>query len=245
MKVSLAALKTTLDPHIRSVVVALLNNDARRNIGPEPTDMVDNSTGTAGASLVAIPTADKFVYTSGSTLAPRAAFNTAIGKIDDAIAVIGTYLSVQTVKLGLGAITLNATGAVAVAGTVPAQDKSLTATDGSSNTALLRSQANASITVHRNNLATLVRAYNQIATAIGVDTLLDATGGKPTLTSLVLSDEVTATTAAGNTADVVSDAAIDAILLAFANNIATLVAKINGTLFPASAILPRQITLVQ
>lgn len=246
MRVSLNALRIATHPHVTALMVGLIRNDARRNVGAVPADMVDNSTGANQVGgLVPIPTLNKFTYAGGATLAPRAAFNTASGKIDDAIAVLADFLNDEALEpIGAGVVVQNATSNIAVAGTIPALDKALAGVDGSGNTALLRSEANAAISVHRNNFATVVRAYNAIATALGAPTLNDASGGKPSLDTYTLVNEVPAATAVGSASDVVSDAEVDATLTAIANNVATLANRINNVLFTTANVTPTAITLV-
>lgn len=134
MKVSKNALRVATHPHLFALVVGLIVNDAKEKIAAAAAPgITDNSTGTVAGATVAVNTANLFTYAGGATLSPRAAFNTAIAKVDNAIAVLATYLNAEgQTPLSLTPITLNATGVVAAAGTVPALDKALSGTDGTS-----------------------------------------------------------------------------------------------------------------
>ena len=232
MQVSRSHLMQMQNKPVRDILEGLMRQAARKTL--TNVTVIDNSTGTAGSSTVAVNTPSKFTYVSGTTLAPRAGFNTAVSAANDAVAVLAGVLTNDVLtKLGLTTVT-GGNGNVAVARTVPAIGHALAGSDGSGSTALLRSEASAIITTARNNLATVIRAYNVAAIAIGVATLADNTGGKTT--SLALSNYVPAATATGNSGDVVSVADANAVLNALANDVAFVASKINTSLL-ASATL--------
>lgn len=245
MKVSRSTTLTAVSPVIRPALEALIQNNARSRLSAV-TAMTDSSTGVVAPALVSIPTPGRFTHTGGATIASRTAFNTAIGKVDEAINVLAKHLSDNGMtKAELGAFILNASGAITTAGTIPALDKTVTGTDGAANAGLKRTDAAASISALRNNLSTVVRAYNALAVALGVSTVQDATGGKASLNSFALVNEVVASAGVGPSGDPASKADVDVVLTAFATDIATLASKINTILFAAATINGRvPVTLV-
>lgn len=248
MRISLAALNVAVDPNLIELLKTVSINTSRSLLSA--VTLTDSSTGVAAATLAAINTQNARVAASGSNLAPRAAFNTAIGKANNAIAVLRDYLNTNALAL-LGVPQLSGgNGTVAVAGTIPAQDKVLTATDGSSDAAMLRSEFNAAIVTLRNNLATIVRSYNTVATAVGGLTLSDLTGGSASPTGVLVNSVtagtavLTASVAAG---DLATDAAVDAALTAFAADVATVAAKLSANVLHDASVLNVvvPVTLVQ
>lgn len=98
---------------------------------------------------------------------------------------------------------------------------------GNQDSAMMRSDMNAAIVSARNNLATLVKAYNQAATFINSPTIMDNTGGvanaDPTLTipGFLMVNQVTAT----NTVLTANTSATDCAALSDANNALTVLAN--------------------
>lgn len=243
MRISNASLQVAVDPNIQDLLKAVCRNNAR-TLCASPAALTDSSTGVAGSALAPVLTQDVKVAASGANLAPRAAFNTAIGVVNNAIAVLATFYNTNVfAKIGTPLLS-GFTGTVVTPGTIPAMTKVLTATDGSSDAAMLRSEANAAIVRARNNLSTLVKAYNIAATALGAATLNDLTGGSSDA-ALVINAAVTAAstvlTASVAAGDQATDAAVDAALTALANNVAFLAAKTTNPLLHAdviSAVVP-------
>jgi hypothetical protein len=240
-----ALLAASPDRNVARVIEALVANSNRALLqAASIAALTDSSTGTPGASLVAVVTPPTKGIASGSNLAPRAAFNTAIGVVNNAITVLAKYLNdnVHT-PLAEVAITLG-NGTVATPGTIPTMTKALTATDGSSSSGMLRSEAVAQLTIARNNLATVVAAYNRIASTTGQAYLTDATGGKADTVTFKLSNQGTATTVVASTAgqDLALDTEVDAALLQLANNVATVASKLSTSLL-ASGSLSARVTI--
>lgn len=238
MFVRLSALRMAVDPNMFDIIVALSVNSARAAVDAlDITAITDNSTGVGGSAIVAVNTQDAKVAQSGANLGSRTAFNTAIGKVNNALSVLASYLSGN----GWEAIGQTALagydGAIAVAGTVPALDKVVAGVDGSAGNSMLRVEFNSAISRARNNLATLVRVYNSLAVSLGVATLVDGSGGAASGTNAFLGN-LTAPTAVGAgavaTSDLATKAAADAALTALANNIATLSDKIDAVLLHAT-----------
>lgn len=100
--------------------------------------------------------------------------------------------------------------------------------------AMKRSEAMTALGRMTDNLATVIKAYNTMAVALGVATLADTSGGKAD-PSYKLYDKLTATTSVDGSAltavsDVAGDTVVDAALNALANNVATVAAKITNVL---------------
>lgn len=118
---------------MHKALVLLAQRQSRLVIGT-PAALTDNSSGSAaGGAIAAVAVPAPFAHVAATAdLAQRAAFNTAIGKHDNALAVLAKYLndSALTPLAGKDLLTLNATGVVAVAGTIAAVDKTVTATTG-------------------------------------------------------------------------------------------------------------------
>lgn len=364
MKLSLTALKVAVDPNLVPALAALANNNARGIVGALTLDtLTDNSTGAAGSALVALPTQATKVAQSGSNLASRTAFNTAVGKANNAVAVLSKFLN-ENGLTALGLTNLSGyDGTVAADGTVPAQDKtvagvtgagvqatgtltstgnftdgdtvtigskvytmqdtltnvdgnvkigasatasllnlaraindsggtpgtdyaaamtahpSVTATSdattvvvtailsgtagnsiattevstavswggatlsgGSDGLGMLRSEFNAAVVRLRNNLATCVRGYNVLATALGVATIADNTLGSASTTFAIGANVAAGTTVAGEDVagnDLATKAAADAFLTAFANNVAFIMAKLANPLLLTGTLTGR------
>lgn len=106
--------------------------------------------------------------------------------------------------------------------------------------AVLRSEFNSAISRARNNLSTVVTAYNDIALAVGKASLIDATSGTSSQAKALSSKVAVATAVAASdvaTSDLATKAAADAALTALANNIATIASKINSSIFNNSVQL--------
>jgi len=173
MKLSLSKVAKGMEFSVLlSTVAAMAQTQMRIALDGETiAALTDSSTGTAGATVVNIPRFEKFSHADGaSDLTPTAGFNTAIGKVDDAVAVLATYLNTNVfTPLGLDTLTVNGTGTVDTAGTVPALDLTLTGTEAATALAASRNEVNGALQVSANNIATLMRGVNIVANAIGVD----------------------------------------------------------------------------
>lgn len=234
MRISKTVLRTAFTQPMQALIMALAHNQTRIVVDRlNVTPMVNNSTGTPAASLVAVPTQVQKGAVSGANLASRAAFNTAIGKVNDAVAVLAAYLDPTSETMQLESFT-GGNGNVVAAGTVPALDKSVGAgVDGSGGNAMLRLEANQALTRARNNVATIVRVYNAMANGIGVATLENKTLGNASDNSVIENAVLANTAIAANALagkDLALKANMDAALLALANNIATITARVNDTL---------------
>jgi hypothetical protein len=188
----------------------------------------DNSTGSSAGGVTIALAVPATAYDGSSTgAAPAAAFNTAMDAFQNACAVVAEHFNDVMEKLGLTTLTDSTAGTVAVEGTIPAQTKALTTTSGA--TAIDFTTGAARMSTARNNIATLIRAFNQIASAVVHTTLTDSTGGSPS-TTLTLSTIADATAGTGTPAGAtsISDAAMDVFLTALADNVAVLASKFNA-----------------
>jgi len=214
---------------LTAIVRGLAIDNARLAVAVSAViDFTDNSTGTAGSTVADIPVIATIDSSSLSVGAPRAALNTALGVVDNAMAVVAENMNIARTRLGLPVLTY--TGTVATPGTIPAMTKTLTATTGalcatyaSSVTAFDKAEA---------NLKKLAYAMNEVLTAIGVTPVtIGILGNIPVSAALVASGS-TALSADG--ADAASDASVDAALTALANGVAKLAAVYNAAFAGAS-----------
>lgn len=191
-------------------------------------DFTDNSTGTAGSSVADVPAVATIDASSLSVGTPATALNTALGKLDNAFAVVAQNVNLARTRLGLP--TLTYTGTVAVAGTIPACDKTLAATSGTS-TATYASVKTA-IDKAEANLKKLAYAANDVFTAMGLSpTTVAIAGPIPVNTTIVA---VGTASASSTGADAASDATVDAALTAIVNGIAKIAADYNTAMGQAS-----------
>ncbi len=247
MKLSLSKTAKGMDYAVLLATVAAMAQTSMRTALGEITitPLTDSSGGTPAATVVAVPRFEPFTHAAGaSDLPPTADFNTAIGKTDDAIAVLATYLNVNVfTPLGIDALTVNATGTVDTAGTVAAQDLTLTGTDAATALAASRTEVNAALAVTSNNMATLMRGINIIANAIGVATLMDNTGGKAD-EGLIMVDQPTVATSVTNTGDAPSNINVTTALTNLANNLATIATWLNDTALDSTVLGARNLIQV-
>jgi hypothetical protein len=368
MRKSLANLLVTSSPGTIDFIAANARNTTRAILQTAALPaLTDSSTGVAGAALAPVLSQTVKVVPTGANLASRAAFNTAIAKTDNAVAVIATYLDNAFALIDIPPFALGtATGTVAVAGTIPAQDKTTAYTAGASSSAsgtltttgvfsnsetvtidtkvytfqtaltnvdgnvliganvaaslanlaaaiglgagsgttyaaamtvhptvtatatattlvvtaktggtagnsiattkvaanatfgaatltgglantdvMLRSEFNTAVVRARNNVSALVKGYNWLATALGVATLNDLTGGSADqvtkINPFTVDPVVTAPTVVATTIgmDLASGVASDAVLTALANNIAFIAAKTTNPLLLAGTLSAR------
>lgn len=202
-------------------VLALSANENRDLIDAATKQAItDSSTGTDNGAIGAVVGADPFV-SSGADMTPKTAFDTAVGKIDNATAVLAEVVNEMLAAVALTEIVQNATSTIAVSGTVAACDKTLTATDGSGDTAVVRISANAQLIILKNNMATLIRGANDVSIAMQTVEINDLATGIAEVVALVLVDTAaTATGVDGTANDGAADSEIDVALTALVDNIA-------------------------
>lgn len=233
MIIKQSTLAMVRDPDLGAFIKAVAINTSRTLVRALTiVAITDNSTGTAAGTLDAVPTQDVKTAQSGSNLASRPAFNTAIGKINDATATLAAYL-VANGWTALGLPTPTGYPGTVTAGTVAACDKSVAGVDGTGGNAMLRSEFNSAVVRMRNNQASVLRMYNTLSMALGDPTVPNSTSGSPGVAYNALA-AVTAPTAVAAGAVASSDLAAktyaDEALVELVDNVASLAAKINTIL---------------
>lgn len=192
-------------------------------------DFTDNSTGTDGSGTVAnVPAVATINASSLSVGTPRTALNTAIGKVNNALSVLAENVNIARALLGLPAITYS--GTVATPGTIPACDKTLAATSGTSTATYASTKT--SVDAMRADLKTMVYRVNECLIAIGATPLVDNIAGSIPLSATI--GDAGNTTASASGSDAASDASVDAALTAIVGGIATIAAKWNSSFAQAS-----------
>ena len=213
-----------------NVIRGLLQDNARRMVEVAGVaDMTDSTTGTASTDTVVmtIPTAAFDGSASGAS--PATAFNTEMNIFEDIGVEFGDWMNNVRVRLGLPQITW-ATGS-GTSGTLEAAAGAVAGLDTTNGaTAIDFLTGVAAMTAVRNNFATMLRAVNELAAAMGESVLTESTErGTPSATyALVAVADATAGTgpSAGDTS--ISDTVADAFLAALVNNVATLALKFNA-----------------
>jgi hypothetical protein len=216
-----------LTPFGEKAFRALAIDNARMKVEiAEVADLTDNTTGTAGASVADIPVQTaKFDATSAGG-AQRAAFNTALGKIENAGRVLTNSMNNVRARLGMTLLSA-ASGAQAAKDTIPAQDKTVTEATGTS--AADFTTGKAAMLAAKDNVGRLLRSLNEIMIAIGEDELASSLAG-----DVASDDDLVALTAASASSDgssSVSKAAADAFLTAVANALASIAGRWNDRMF--------------
>jgi hypothetical protein len=210
-------------------VAALAQDLARTKLdAANLTVITDSTTGTAGASLVAVPLGVQALH--GVSAPTKTSFDTQIGLVEDAheelrgkinaaIAVVAGSAA-RVIETASGAAPDNT--AAAIAAFTNGTDDTVDFVTG--NRELLRM---------RNNQASICAGLNYLRVALGVAPVTDATGGVFSVTSTLYPNEDAVATAAAatNTGDLTMTAAsAAAALTALRNNISTLIARTNEVL---------------
>lgn len=242
-----------------TLLTALARDNARAKLTPGTAPkMTDSTTGTAlrnTLTLPVIPSPTPYVRVSGNDLAPKAGFDTAMGKLANAAASVAVYLNRYRGALGLPLVWRN-TGTVTAA--APALDKTLTGVDGTSTNAVDAVTGAQQILIAENNFSTLVHATNQVLAALGNARLTDNSGGTASATLALTNHAATAAGVTGTgSARSLSNTATGVILTALADGYATLLYWLNFHLDPlpatnladssggsASATLPPTLTAI-
>lgn len=208
---------------LASVVRKMAQDMARTRINLF-TDMTDSSTGVAVFPAVLAVQAGKGVAAfteSGTASTPKAGFDTAIGKIADAMAVMAEHMNRINASLGMDLIVDNTTGSVATQGTIPALDKS---TSAAAATLLDVVTGRLRLQTIKVNMARLFGAGNRIAVAIGDPKMTSSLGqgfdGTVVLDAIAASGTAVDGTSLSTTQNSVTNTELDSI----ANNIATMAA---------------------
>ena len=182
----------------------------------------DNSTGTTGAALVdlTVPTEPFDATEAGG--AQLAGFDTAMGKLENAMAVLAQKLNLVRAVADLDPVIYE--GTVAVAGTIAALDKTITAASGAGTVSFTTGSDR--MAMARLGLQRLVSAWNETMTAAGMPVLANLAGAFAP--SPLIIPTIPAAEASADGADAISKAAADAFFTAAADNVATLAADFNA-----------------
>jgi len=213
------------DEGLSALIRGLAQSVARTHIDTN-LDLTDSSTGSADTDgIIEAQSSPLTAFTkAGTDCAPKAGFDTAVGKIANAMAVLAEHVNTINTDLSLPAITDSTGGTVGTSGTVPALDKTLTAVNSNCVDA---TTANATLAVIKTNMATLYGVVDRIAVAVGTSKLSSSLGelysGGVTLEAI----SSTGTSVDGTADSTLADATVDAELTAIANNIATLSWKLD------------------
>ena len=187
-------------------------------------DLIDNSTGVAAASLVAVPVPTVAINgtTAGGTLA--SALNTSLGKVQNAGLVLENTINEARAPLGLPLLT-GLSGTQAAANTIPAQDKA--GTTGAGALAADYASSVAAFSVAKSNLVRLIHGTNEVLGALGLAPLVVGQGQTALDLALGTIPTVAASTT-GSSALALTDAT--AFFTAYANNVATLAVAWNAAM---------------
>lgn len=221
---------TTEETGLAAVIRGLAIDNARLAVQTTAVpDFVDNSTGVAAATVADVVVPKTVTNASASAIgSPKAALDTALNGIEDALSVLAENVNKGRTRLGLVAVTYS--GTVTTSGTIPAVTKALAATSGAS-TATLKS-ARASIQAAKNGLARVLMATNEVLVAVG-EAKIKSSLTFADLSALAVPNPA-ATVASATGADAASDTEVDAALTALANGIATVASKWNAAMSQAS-----------
>lgn len=222
------------------VIRGLAIDHARNKVGPANVPaLTDNTTGAAAASVVdlVLPTAPFDATSAGG--AQRAAYNTAVGKINNAGKVLSNSVNDVRALLGLDSVT-HGFGTEATPDTLPALDKVVT--EGNGNTALDYESGLASMKKVKANQRKLLRAVNEVFVALGEDPVSSSFKGSVG-SDLTAADPGTAAASATG-ASAISKAVMDTFLDSVADNFATIADKWNDIFDGSGFVTDRPLHIV-
>ena len=213
------------DPdHLAAIVRGLAADTARNRSAQLNTGLTDNSGGIAAANLVANP-APVAAAGAATTSAPKAGFDTELGKIANNIADLALRANLLLGQNDMAALTDSSGGTAST--TLEALAADLTAVDGSSGTAALdEASARLRMAAVNNALSSLGAAVNDLAVIYGVVPLADLIGG--TVGTTIPAIAATAGGVGGTGPVTMLDVAVDAWLVINRNNVASLAGKLNA-----------------
>lgn len=215
------------DGSLAAMVRGLAIDNARGKIqNAQLTDFTDNSTGTAAASIADAVLPAAVFDASDAGGADQSALNTALGKFENAGAVLADGLNRIRSRFGLPLIS-TASGTIAAAMTIPAQDKTVASTSGTS--AVDYASGVAQLKAAKQNLRKLVLAHNEILVALGHAKLDDnLNAGFPG--SVAALADVGAADASEDGSSSIAKTVVDAFLTSLAAGVATIAASYNSLL---------------
>ncbi|MBY0560006.1 hypothetical protein [Hyphomicrobium sp.] len=201
-----------------NAVIAVRTAIADESLAISGLKFTDNSTGTAGTAVGSPALPKEAIAATGSLGADLAAFNAAISKLTNAMAVITGRAN--TLRAVVGLPNLVSAGTVATAGTIPAQDKSVAGASGSSAASFV--SAKAVLEKVSANLGRLVEGVNDTLVAFGAPAIPTDVEAPISATGVLSPGTAVAAAATGSVA--LSKADADAFLAKTANDVATIAA---------------------
>lgn len=211
--------------NLEDVMRAMLQTQGR--IAAAATAVTDNSGGVANGSNPPVLTRAgeaTAVANAGTNLAQKASTEAALGTVRNALATLFAKTATANTKLGLNPVTYNGGGADGN-GTVAAVTKSVTADAVGVNA----NGYNAATKAINDALYTLAVLISRVAVATGTRRL-DVSSFSAASQSLLGSVPAISTDTGTAASPGVSKAKVDADLTVFANDVATLAAKLNGAI---------------
>lgn len=215
-------------------IAALAQESARARVSAgSVTDLTDNSGGTDGTNVLVVVTTPTIVAQDGvALLAPKAAFDTQIGLIEDAHEELGVKAAEMIDLIAVGSSKPASIAAAATADdTIAAITVALTGA-ATADQGVEASSGIAQIVQARNIQATLAKAVNWINVAQGLPPLTDNSGGY-VIEDYALPDAAATGTAAAAGENSLTETSVEAALAALRNNIATLAASLATANAPA------------
>jgi hypothetical protein len=204
---------------VSAILRAIVQTQAAQSLNAAVvTDLVDSSTGTA-ASTVALPANVQATAQSGSNLATKAALEAAFATVLNGMGEVLAKANTMGTAIGLPVI-VDGSGAAVVDGTIAA----ITKTVAGATTGAQVAQTNEVINGLNDYLVTIAARVNELCAAVGVKTVKLSGAGREQ--SPVSAKGLGTGTAAATTA--VSKASADALLVVYANAVATLAAKLTA-----------------
>lgn len=234
-----------LGPLVSGAIIAALQvGAANALINPAPATLTDSSTGTASAATppaiatLALPVA--FTHVTGTDLAPKAGFDTAMAASYDAAKALAEWVNALRTRLDLPLITY--TGTPTTSGTISAQTKSLTGVDGSATGAVDATTGIAELKKARANLRVITRAANEVLNAIGATPISRFQPSNDGLAMTANAATASGVSGAAN-AQSLSDTAVDAFLNDLANAYATLADQLKKAVAGTTRAKPKYVYL--
>lgn len=216
-------------------IAALAQENARARVSAgSVTNLTDSSGGTAasGNALAAVVTPTVVAQDGAALLAPKAAFDTQIGLIEDAHEEIGAKAAAIIDLIASGSKKPSSIDAAAAAdNTIAAITVALTGS-AAADQGVEDATGIAQIVQARNIQATLAAAVNWISVAQGLPPIADGSGGV-VIDTYTLPDAAATGTAAAATENSLTEASVEAALSALRNNISSLAAQLTAANAPA------------
>jgi hypothetical protein len=218
IKLNSVSLDQTGGKTVESIVGELAKAHCR-SVVSSVTALTDSSGGTGGSAMLALSTALANEANSGTSLAQKAATETAVGTVKDALLELFTKANEYATKLGIDNVTYNG-GGTAADGTVGAVTVAVTA----ATTGVQATEMNAQMDDLNQRFYVLAVLTNKLLRALGY-TELTTTAVQDTWASTL----GTLTAAGGTAADPgVTKVAVDAELVKARTNVATIATKLNS-----------------